>query len=123
MPHFWSLAIHYKEDYKKGGVPVLPVLAGNRQTLYQMGFYMLAYVGLALISPLFLKTGLMYIVFLIPFVFLLLYQFHKYFYNPTRWLKFFLCINFSILVYFAVPVLDKWIFHYLMDLQNSIAGL
>ena len=113
MPHFWSLAIRYREDYQKAGLPVLPVLDGYGKTLYQMGFYMLAYIGLALISPLFLKTGLMYIVLLLPLVFVLLYQFHKYFYNPSRWLKFFLWVNVSIIIYFSVPVLDKWIFYYL----------
>ena len=122
MPHFWSLAIRYKEDYKKAGLPILSVLSGEGKTLYQMGFYMLAYIGLALISPLFLRTGLMYIVLLLPLIFILLYQFHKYFYNPSRWLKFFLWINASIIVCFAVPVLDKWIFDYFMNLQNSIAG-
>ncbi len=113
MPHFWSLAIRYRGDYQKAGLPVLPALDGYGKTLYQMGFYMLSYIGLALISPLFLKTGLMYIVLLIPLVFVLLYQFHKYFYNPARWLKFFLWVNASIIIYFGVPVLDKWIFYYL----------
>ena len=114
MPHFWSLAIRYKEDYRKAGLPVLPVLDGHGKTLYQMGFYMLAYIGLALISPLFLKTGLMYIIFSLPLVFTLLYQFHKYFYNPSRWLRFFLWVNLSLIVYLGVPILDKWIFHWLM---------
>ena len=122
MPHFWSLAIHYKNDYKTAGLPVLPVVANREKTLYQMGFYMLAYVGLALISPLFLQTGFMYVALLIPLVFILLYQFHKYFYNPTRWLTFFLWINASILICFAVPVFDKIIFNYFMTLQNSVAG-
>jgi len=122
MPHFWSLAIHYKNDYKAAGFPTLPVLAGREKTLYQMGFYMLAYVGLALISPLFLKTGFMYMALLIPSVFILLYQFHKYFHNPSRWLKFFLWINISILICFAVPVFDKIIFNYVMTLQNFAVG-
>lgn len=30
--HFWSLALFYKEDYKRAGVPMLPVVAGNRKT-------------------------------------------------------------------------------------------
>ena len=122
MPHFWSLAIRYQEDYKKAGLPVLPVLAGHGKTLHQIGFYMLGYVGLALISPLFLKTGLMYISLLLPLVFILLYQFHKYFHNPSRWLKFFLWVNASILICFAIPVFDKWIFHYFMRLQSSVTG-
>ena len=113
MPHFWSLAIRYQEDYHKGGVPVLPVSAGFQRTLFEMGLYMIAYLGMTLVSPLFLKAGLMYLIFLVPLVFKLTYEFLKYFKNPVSWLRFFLWINFGILVQFAVPVLDKWLF----DLQ------
>ena len=124
MPHFWSLAIRYREDYKKAGFPVLPVVDSHGNTLYHIGVYMLAYLGLALISPLFLPAGLMYVLLLLPFVCILFYQFHKYFYNPSRWLSFFLWINASILVYFAVPVLDKWILYYFVNWPNNsiIAG-
>lgn len=120
MPHFWSLAIRYKEDYKKAGLPVLPVVDSYEKTLYHIGFYMLAYLGLALISPLFLPAGLMYVFLLIPFVVLLFYQFHKYFYNPSRWLSFFLWVNASILIYFIVPVLDKWILYYFLGWSNPV---
>ena len=119
MPHFWSLAMRYQEDYKKAGIPVLPVIDGNYQTLYQIGLYILAYIGLALSSPLFLKTGLMYIGFLVPFTFLLLYQFYKYFYNSKNWLPFFLWINASLLVYFCIPVLDRWIFQSVFKFQYA----
>ena len=123
MPHFWSLAIRYKEDYQKAGFPVLPVVVGIDRTLYQIGLYILAYLGLSLISPLFLTTGLMYLFILIPFAFILLYHFYRYFYQPHHhWLKFFLWVNMSILVYFFVPVLDKWIFQ-TINWRSSIAGL
>ena len=82
MPHFWSLAIKYKKDYERAGLPILPVLDGSERTLYHIGFYILAYVGLALISPLFLTVGLMYVFFLLPLTVILLYRFYEYFYNP-----------------------------------------
>ena len=37
MPHFWSLAIRYKDDYKKGGFPVLPAVIGVPKTLFHIG--------------------------------------------------------------------------------------
>lgn len=120
MPHFWSLAMRYREDYKKAGIPALPVLEGRAKTLFHIGLYMLAYIGMALISPLFLKTGLMYIIALVPLAAILLYQFYKYFYSSERWLKFFLWVNASIIIYFAVPVMDKWIFDYF---SLHLAGL
>ena len=123
MPHFWSLALHYRKDYEKAGFPILPVSVGSEKTLYQIGLYTLAYLGLALISPLFLTTGLMYLFFLVPFAFILLYQFYQYFYNPKHWLKFFLWVNMSLLVYFCVPVLDKWIFQSIIQWQTLMANL
>ena len=123
MPHFWCLALHYRKDYETAGFPTLPVIAGVEKTLYQIGLYTLAYLGLSLISPLFLTAGLMYCLFLIPLAFVLLYQFYHYFLKPQHWLKFFLWVNASILIYFFVPVLDKWIFHSVIQWHTSIAGL
>ena len=114
IPHFLSLALHYQEDYRKAGIPVLPVISGSQQTIYEMGLYMIAYLGLALISPLFLRAGLMYIILLFPLVLKVCYEFYKYFQNKSRWLPFFLWINISILVCVTVPVVDKWLFDYLM---------
>ena len=123
MPHFWSLAIHYREDYKKAGFPVLPVANGSQKTLYHIGLYVLAYLGLALMSPLFLTSGLMYLLVLIPLAGVLLYQFHVYFLNPKRWLPFFLWVNASILIYFCVPVVDKWFFQLIISRHEAMAGL
>ena len=122
MPHFWSLALYYRKDYEKADFPILPVVSSREITVYHIGLYLLAYLGLALASPLFLRTGLMYLLFLVPLAGILLYQFYKYFYHSSRWLKFFLWVNASVLVYFAVPVLDKGIFHYIINLQIQLAG-
>ena len=32
--HFWSFAIAQKDDYKKAGIPMLPVIAGNSKTAW-----------------------------------------------------------------------------------------
>ena len=32
--HFWSFAIFHKEEYEKAGVPMLPVVIGDRKTAY-----------------------------------------------------------------------------------------
>ena len=114
MPHFWSLAIRYREDYRRGGAPVLPVAAGVEKTLYEMRLYTTAYLGLALISPLFLKSGLMYLLFLPPLALKIFYEFSRYAKNPpAEWLRFFLWVNGSLLVCLFVPVADKWLFYFL----------
>ena len=38
-PHFWALALYRKGDYEKAGVPMLPVVAGVRETKRQMFAY------------------------------------------------------------------------------------
>ncbi len=40
-PHFWALALYRNEDYKKAGVPMLPVVAGEAATKRQIVLYTL----------------------------------------------------------------------------------
>ena len=37
--HFWALAILIKDDYAKAGVPMLPVVKGDRVTVIQIALY------------------------------------------------------------------------------------
>ncbi len=38
-PHFWALAIRYKDDYARAGVPMLPVVVGVEATTRKMLLY------------------------------------------------------------------------------------
>jgi protoheme IX farnesyltransferase len=38
-PHFWALALRFQEDYEKAGVPMLPVVSGERMTTLQITLY------------------------------------------------------------------------------------
>ena len=110
MPHFWSLAIKFKEDYRLGGIPVLPVMIGTEATLFHMGLYMFAYVALAIAAPWFTGVYWAYGILVIPFSFKILYEFFRYYQAGAekRWLSFFLWTNFSILVFLIAPVIDTW---------------
>jgi protoheme IX farnesyltransferase len=44
--HFWALAIFIKEDYAKAGVPMLPVVKGDRATAVQIAAYAVLTVAL-----------------------------------------------------------------------------
>jgi heme o synthase len=46
-PHSWALALLIRDDYAKGGVPMLPVVAGGRTTRAQMLFYAVLMAGAA----------------------------------------------------------------------------
>jgi len=41
-PHFWALSLYRTDDYARAGVPMLPVVAGERETRRQILLYTLA---------------------------------------------------------------------------------
>ncbi len=47
-PHFWSLALCSRDDYEKAGVPMLPVVAGARETKKQILLYAIGLAPLAM---------------------------------------------------------------------------
>ncbi len=47
-PHFWSLALFANADYQRAGVPMLPVVAGARETRRQIVVYTLLLLPLSL---------------------------------------------------------------------------
>jgi heme o synthase len=53
-PHFWALALMIKDDYAKVGIPMLPVVAGEAETVKQMWIYTLLLIPttLLLVYPL-----------------------------------------------------------------------
>ncbi len=46
-PHFWALALFVKTDYANAGVPMLPVVSGERATRIQIGLYTLPMIAAA----------------------------------------------------------------------------
>lgn len=47
--HFWALALMIKDEYKDVGIPMLPVVKGDRATVVQIGFYTILTVACSLI--------------------------------------------------------------------------
>lgn len=48
-PHFWALAVRYRDDYEKAGIPMLPVVAGVEATTRRMLLYTGLTVGVSLL--------------------------------------------------------------------------
>ena len=48
-PHFWALAVRYKDDYKAAGIPMLPVVAPIKSVINQIWFHSLAMVLVSLL--------------------------------------------------------------------------
>ena len=59
-PHFWALALYRSDDYRRAGVPMLPVVAGPRETKRQMLLYTLVLVPVALAPTLLGAVGWLY---------------------------------------------------------------
>ncbi|HEY0184813.1 MAG TPA: heme o synthase [Rhodopila sp.] len=59
-PHFWSLALWANDDYRRAGVPMLPVVAGAKETRRQILLYTLVLVPLTLVPFLMGFSGLPY---------------------------------------------------------------
>ena len=110
MPHFWSLAIRYSEDYEKGGIPTLPVAKGVPVTVYQIALWSFAYIALSLTAPLFIRVGSIYLSVAIITGAIVLWQLRNFLKNEASktWLKFFLWVNFSLIFYLVALVADQW---------------
>lgn len=110
MPHFWTLAIRFKDDYAKGEFPILPVMVGRERTIYHISFYVFAYALLAIMAPFFVSYYVLYFVLVVPFALMVVWQFFKYSKakEEKAWLPFFLWTNFSLLVFLYAPLVDRW---------------
>jgi len=59
-PHFWALSLYRSEDYRRAGVPMMPVVAGARATKRQMVAYTLVLLPVALAPTLLGAVGWVY---------------------------------------------------------------
>jgi heme o synthase len=61
-PHFWALALLKQRDYSKAGVPMAPLVWGERETMSQMFWYTLILIGLTVLPFTFGAFGIIYLV-------------------------------------------------------------
>ncbi|GBF05761.1 protoheme IX farnesyltransferase [Deinococcus aerius] len=59
--HFWALALMIKEEYREVGIPMLPVVYGDKLTVMQIGLYAIGTVGLSLMPALLGEVGWLYV--------------------------------------------------------------
>ena len=60
-PHFWALALLKQRDYGRAGVPMAPLVWGERETMRQMLWYTLILVPLTLLPAAFGAFGWIYL--------------------------------------------------------------
>jgi len=59
-PHFWALSLYRTEDYARAGIPMLPVVAGHRETRRQILLYTLILAPLGAAPWLLGYAGMVY---------------------------------------------------------------
>jgi protoheme IX farnesyltransferase len=60
-PHFWALALLKQRDYGRAGVPMAPLVWGERETMDQMLWYTLILIPLTVLPAAFGAFGLLYL--------------------------------------------------------------
>ncbi len=60
-PHFWALAIKYRDDYRAAEVPMLPSLVSTRETAVRIIYYTVVLVALSLVFSSVAGMGLLYL--------------------------------------------------------------
>jgi protoheme IX farnesyltransferase len=61
-PHFWALAVRYRDDYAAASVPMLPVVATLQVTAVRILRYTLALWALTLVFAMVAEMGVIYVV-------------------------------------------------------------
>jgi protoheme IX farnesyltransferase len=61
-PHFWALALRYRRDYARAGIPMLPVVVGVAETTRQILLYTVLLVAVSLMFGAIAELGLVYLV-------------------------------------------------------------
>ena len=60
-PHFWALALLKQRDYGKAGVPMAPLVWGERETMRQMLWYSVILIAITILPVTFGAFGLIYV--------------------------------------------------------------
>ena len=82
--HFWSLAIVYRDDYARGGVPMLPVYVSDRQSALWMMLHTLGAVTAALMLVVRPAMSLLYLAPVATFSLILIVQNVRLILTPNR---------------------------------------
>ncbi len=118
-PHFWALALLRQREYKAAGVPMLPVIAGDRATHVQIVLYSIL-MALTTLAPVFLGLlGPVYLVLALILNAIFLYQAVDILRRPTNshiWRLYKFSLLYLALLFFAMGV------DYLFYQGNGLVG-
>lgn len=112
-PHFWTLAIHRVEEYKKVNVPMLPVTHGLDYTRTQILLYTVLLLLVSLLPYLAGMSGLIYLTVTTALGIRFLMYAIKIYNNPDdkriAWRTFMYSINYLMLLFIALLFDHYWL--------------
>lgn len=112
-PHFWALAIHRVEEYKKVDVPMLPVTHGLAYTKTQILLYTVLLLLVSLLPYLAGMSGLIYLAVTTALGIRFLMYAIKIYNNPDdkriAWRTFTYSINYLMLLFVALLFDHYWL--------------
>jgi protoheme IX farnesyltransferase len=105
-PHFWALALRYRDDYAEAGIPMLPVVAGTVATTRRMLLYTVLVVGVSLVLVPLARMSWVYLVAATVLGAWFLWDTWRVHRAPERAMKLFTTSNTYLAALFASVMLD-----------------
>lgn len=105
-PHFWALALRYRDDYEKAGVPMLPVVAGVEATTRRMLLYTALVVAVSLLLVPLANMGWVYLGGALVLGAWFLWDTWRAHREPSRAMSLFMTSNYYLAALFAAVLLD-----------------
>ena len=121
-PHFWALALHRKEDYKKASIPMLPITHGDRYTRLHILLYTIILFGVSLLPFATKMFGPLYLIGAICLGVGFLYWAVQLMLNknddaPMQTFKYSIIY---LMVLFLIMLIDHYLYPAAMRLETSI---
>ena len=105
-PHFWALALRYRDDYSVAGVPMLPVVAGVQATTRRMLLYSSLVVFVSLILVPLAGLGWIYLIAALTLGAWFIWGTWRVYRSPGRAMKLFTASNVYLAALFAAALVD-----------------
>jgi protoheme IX farnesyltransferase len=111
-PHFWALALRIKKDYAAAGVPMLPVVRGDRETGRQIALYSLILVAITLAFFSVARMGFVYLAVAVVLGAVFVYQALAMWRDgtPARAVRLYKYSTTYLAILFAAMVVDQLIY-------------
>ena len=105
-PHFWALAIKYKDDYEAAGIPMLPVVAGVGATTRRMLLYTGLTAGVSFLLVPLAGMGWVYLVAAFVLGAWFMWETWRVYVDPSRAMKLFTVSTLYLSALFGAVMLD-----------------